>query len=206
MALTDIKVKNAKPKEKPYKLADAEGLFLLVTPKGAKYWRLKYRFNSKERVLAFGVYDRVTLADARSKRNEARDLLIKGIDPGALKQQKKQSGKITAENSFEAIAREWLAKFSTNWSAKHIARTLRQFEKEIFPWLGQQIISEVTPPQLLSALRRIENRGAIETAHRTHQTCGQVFRYAVATGRAERDPSADLRGAIPPARKNTMLH
>ncbi len=199
--LTDVKIKKAQPREKEYKLFDGEGLYLLVTPKGAKYWRLKYYFNGRQRVLALGVYDTVTISDARIKRNAARNMIANGIDPAQVKQQKKQSYKVTAENSFETIAREWFAKFSINWTPKHAARTLRQFEKELFPWLGQQVISEITPPQLLSVLRRIESRGAIETAHRALQTCSQVFRYAVATGRAERDSAADLRGALPPARK-----
>jgi integrase len=201
MSLTDIKVKNAKPRDKAYKIADSEGLFLLVTPRGAKYWRLKYRFKGKEKLLALGVYDQVTLADARLKRNKARNMLANEIDPSLVKQEKKQSNKIAAENSFESIAREWHAKFSTQWTPKHGNRIISQFEKEIFPWLGRRTISEITAPDLLSALRRIESRGAIETAHRTHQTCSQVFRYAIATGRAERDPSVDLRGALPPARK-----
>lgn len=201
MPLTDLKIKNEKPREKVFKLFDGEGLYLLVTPKGARYWRLKYYFNGKERVLALGVYNTITIADARIKRNVARNMIANGIDPASAKQEKKQSYKVAAENSFETIAREWFAKFSVNWTPKHAARTLRQFEKELFPWLDQQIISEITPLQLLNVLRRIENRGAIETAHRTHQTCSQVFRYAVATGRAERDPATDLRGALPPARK-----
>ncbi len=201
MPLTDIKVKRAKPRVKAYKLADSEGLFLLVTPKGAKYWRLKYRFNGKEKLLALGVYDQVTLLEARTKRNAARSLLAKEIDPGLLKQERKRTNKIAAENNFEGIAREWHAKFSPQWSPKHSFRVINQLEKEIFPWLGRRAISEVSAPELLSALRRVENRGAIETAHRTHQICGQVFRYAIATGRAERDLSLDLRGALPPSRK-----
>lgn len=201
MALTDIKIKAAKPREKAYKLSDGEGLFLLITPKGSKYWRLKYRFGGKEKLLALGVYDQVTLADARIKRNEARILLAKDIDPGLLKQATKRSTKLASANSFETIAREWHAKFLPKWTSKHGERIIRKLEKDIFPWLGNRIISEITPPELLKALHRIESRGAIETAHRAQQTCGQIFRYAVATGRAERDPSADLRGALPPARK-----
>lgn len=201
MALTDIKVKNAKPRDKAYKLADGEGLYLLVTPKGSKYWRLKYRFNGKEKLLALGIYDRVTLADARIKRNKARNLLANDIDPSLLKQERKQSNKIAAENSFEAIAREWHIKFTSKWTPKHGGRILSQLEKDIFPWLGRRIVSEISAPDLLTTLRRIESRGAIETAHRAHQTCGQIFRYAIATGRAERDIAADLRGALPPARK-----
>lgn len=200
MALTDIKIKNAKPREKAFKLSDGEGLFLLVTSKGAKYWRLKYRFGGKEKLLALGVYDQIGLADARIKRNEARNLLSKDIDPGLVKQLKKRSQKLTTANSFETIAREWHAKFLPKWTEKHAERIIRNLEKDIFPWIGDRITSEITPPELLKVLHRIENRGAIETAHRAQQTCGQIFRYAVVTGRAERDPSADLRGALPPAR------
>lgn len=152
--------------------------------------------------LALGVYDQVTLADARQKRNKARELLANGIDPGRLKQENKRLSKIAAENSFESIAREWHAKFSIKWTTpKHSNRIVRQFEKEIFRWLGNRAICEITAPEILSALRRAEERGAIETAHRLHQICSQVFRYAIATGRAERDPTADLRGAIPPPKK-----
>lgn len=201
MALTNNEIKNAKPREKAYKLSDGDGLFLLISPNGSKYWRFKYYFNGKEKLLALGVYDQVTLAEARLKRNKARSLLNNEIDPGQSRQENKRLSKITAENSFESIAREWHAKFSVKWTPKHTARTLRQFEKEIFPWLGKRAITQITAPELLAALRRTESRGAIETAHRAHQTCSQVFRYAIATGRAERDPSADLRGALPPARK-----
>jgi len=200
MALTDIKIKTAKPREKAYKLFDGEGLYLHITPQGSKYWRLKYRFNGKEKLLALGVYDQVTLAEARTRRNEARNLLAKGIDPGLDKQEKKQSNRITTENSFEVIAHEWHDKFSIKWSPKHSTRIIRQLEKDIFPWLGERPISEITPPELLKTLQRIECRGAVETAHRAHQTCGQIFRYAIVSGYAERDPSADLRGALPPAR------
>jgi integrase len=201
MKLKDINCKTAKPKEKAYKIFDGGGLFLFVTPQGSKYWRLKYRFNGKEKLLALGVYDQVTLGEARIKRNEAHNLLAKGIDPGLLKQEKKQSNRTITENCFETVAREWHAKFLSKWTPKHSARIIRQLENDIFPWLGERVISEITPPALLKALQRIESRGAIETAHRAHQTCGQIFRYAIATGRAERDPSADLRGALPPARK-----
>jgi len=200
MALTDIKVKHAKQRQKAYKLSDEHGLYLLVTPSGAKYWRLKYRFGGKEKVLALGIYDEVTLAQARAKQNEARVLLDKKIDPGLAKKETKRSSKLTSANSFETIAREWHAKFLPQWTPKHGARIIRNLEKDIFPWIGQEAIAEIAPPELLKTLHRIESRGAIETAHRAHQTCGQIFRYAVATGRSERDPSADLRDALPPAR------
>lgn len=145
------------------------------------------------------MYPDVSLADARQRRDDARKLLANGVDPGTVKQQAKRSIRETAGNSFEMIAREWFAKHSANWDSSHGEKIIRRLERDIFPWIGVRPIAEVTAPELLSALRRIENRGALETAHRAHQNCGQIFRYAVATGRAERDPSADLRGALPPA-------
>jgi integrase len=201
MPLTDVQIRKIKPREKSFKLSDEKGLFLFIPPNGSKYWRLKYRFGGKEKKLSFGVYPEVSLAQARTKRDEARTLLSNGADPGLVKQVKKRSAKLAAENSFEAIAREWYAKFSPKWVASHGERILIRLEKDIFPWLGNRPISEITAPELLSALRRIENRGAIETAHRAQQNCSQVFRYAIATGRAERDVSSDLRGAIPPPQK-----
>lgn len=201
MALTNNEIKNAQSREKAYKLTDGNGLFLLISPNGSKYWRLKYRFNGKEKLLALGVYNEITLAEARQRRDHARKLLTNGVDPGKLKQDNKRLSKIAAENSFESISREWHSKFEHKWTSKHSYRIIRQFEKEIFPWMGSRPISEINAPEVLSALRRAETRGAIETAHRLHQTCSQVFRYAIATGRAERDPTADLRGAIPPPKK-----
>lgn len=201
MKLTNNEIKNAKPRDKSYKLSDGNGLFLLIATNGSKYWRFKYRFNGKEKLLALGVYNQITLAEARQKRDKARELLANGIDPGKFKQENKRLSKIAAENSFELLAREWHAKFSIKWTPKHSNRILRQFEREVFPWLGNKAIIEITAPEILMALRRAEHRGAIETAHRLHQSCSQVFRYAIATGRAERDPAADLKGAIPPPRK-----
>ncbi|HEU5280994.1 MAG TPA: integrase arm-type DNA-binding domain-containing protein [Gammaproteobacteria bacterium] len=201
MPLKDLTIKSAKPREKAYKLSDEKGLYLFIKPNGSKAWRLKYRFLGKEKSLSFGLYPDVTLADAREARDNARKLLAKDIDPGIAKQVSKRSAKDAAENSFEMIAREWFTKFSTKWSSSHGERLLRRLKKDIFPWIGNRPISEITAPELLAVLRRMENRGAIETAHRAHQNCGQIFRYAIATGRAERDPSADLKGAIPPAKK-----
>jgi integrase len=201
MPLTDRKIKNTKSREKAYKLSDEKGLYLFITPKGAKYWRFKYRFADKEKKLAFGVYPEVPLAVAREKRDTARRQLANDTDPGIVKQINKRAKKQTAENSFETIAREWYAKHSPQWATNHGERIIRRFERDIFPWIGNLPISAVTALELLSALRRIENRGALETAHRAHQNCGQVFRYAIATGRAERDPSGDLRGALPPVKQ-----
>jgi len=197
MPLSDSAVKHKKPTEKPYKVTDEKGLFMLVHPKGFKYWRFKYRFAGKEKLLAFGVYPDVSLANARDRRDEARKLLANGVDPGAVKQASKRAVQVAAENSFEAVAREWYAKRESGWVPSHSEKIIRRLERDIFPWIGQQPIAAITAPELLTVLRRIEDRGAIETAHRAYQNCGQIFRYAVATGRSERDPTGNLRGALP---------
>jgi integrase len=196
----DITFRNAKPKEKAYKIAVEKGLFMHITPQGNKYWRLKYRFGGKEKLLALGVYDDVTLAKARDKRDEARRLLADGIDPGEHRKVMKQVADERAANSFEVIAREWFSKYSLTWVKSHADRILQRFERDIFPWVGNKPITAVTPPVLLSVIRRIEERGALETAHRALSNCGQVFRYAIATGRAERDSSQDLKGSLPPVK------
>lgn len=201
MLLSDTKVRNSKPKEKSYKLSDGRGLYLLVHTNGSRYWRFKYQFNGKEKLLALGVYPDISLADARESREKARKLIANGTDPGLLKQLNKRARFLSGENSFEAISREWFVRFSSRWTPDHGKRILNRLENDIFPWLGKRPISEITAPEILATLRRIENRGAIETAHRAHQNCSQVFRYAIATGRAERDPSVDLRGALPPVKK-----
>jgi len=200
MALTDIKIRSIKPLEKAFKVTDEKGLHLLVKPNGSKYWRFKYRYYGKEKQLAIGVYPEVTLAQARAKRDEARKQLADDIDPGALKQSNKRTKKLALENSFEAIAREWHVKNSPGWTADHGERILIGLEKDIFPWLGKKPIAEITPPDMLDAARRIERRGAIETAHRIIGNCSKVFTYAIITGRTERNPCADLRGALTPVR------
>ena len=201
MSLTVIQVKAAKPREKAYKLADERGLYLLVNPNGSKLWKLKYRFAGLEKKLSLGAFPTVTLADARDKREDARKHLTNKIDPGILQNSIKRSKKIATENSFEAIAREWQAKFAHKWTKEHGERILIRLEQNIFPWIGRRPITEISAPEILSALRRVESRGAVETAHRISQICGQVFRYAIATGRAERNPSADLRGALAPVKQ-----
>ena len=200
--LTDTSIKNAKPKEKPYKLADGGGLYLLVTPNGSRLWRLKYRVGGIEKLLSFGSYPQASLKEARDKAFEAKQGLSSGIDPSQAK--KAQKASTSGADSFEAIAREWFGKFPTGWAPGHAERVIRLLERDVFPWLGEKVVKEITALELLSVLRRIEARGAIDTAHRARQTAGAVFRYAVATGRAERDPSGDLRGAIPPAREGHM--
>jgi integrase len=200
MPLTDNTIRNAKAPEKPVKLYDAGGLFLLVTPSGGKWWRFKYRVEGKEKLLSLGTYPETSLKAAREKRDEARKLLAQGIDPSA----ERKATKTAASETFEAIYREWLERFSPRWAPSHKENIIRRIEKDILPWLGARPIVELKAADLLAALRRIEARGALESAHRTKQAVGQVFRYAVATGRAERDPTADLRGALPPASKGSF--
>lgn len=197
--LTDPKCKNAKPKDKSYKLADEKSLYLEVMPNGAKYWRMKYRHGGKEKRLAFGVYPETGLKEARAKRDEARKLLADGADPGETRKAMKAAQVADAE-TFEVVAREWFAKNSPTWAENHRNRTIRRLERDIFPWLGNIPIRDINAPKLLGALRRVESRGAVETAHRALQNCGQIFRYAIATGRAERDISSDLKGALPPVK------
>ena len=176
------------------------GLYLEVSPAGGKWWRLKFRFDGKEKRLSLGVYPDVTLKDARDRREEARKLLANGIDPSENRKSQRAAQADRSTNSLEVVAREWFAKFSRTWSAGHRARIVRQFERDIFPWIGQRPIADISAPEVLAVARRIEKRGALETAHRAIRNCGQVFRYAIATGRATNDPTGALRGALPPFR------
>lgn len=198
--LTDIKIKQTKPTERPQKLFDGGGLFILITPSGGKLWRLKYRFEGTEKKLTLGAYPDVSLADARQKRDEARTLLGKGVDPGATRKAQK-AAQTEEHDTFEVVAREWHAKFAPTWAASHADKIIRRLELFVFPWLGAKPIRTITAPDLLTALRRLEDKGTLDTAHRTKQNCGQVFRYAIATGRADRDPTPDLRGALPTVHK-----
>ena len=204
MPLTQLQVKNAKIINKPLKVSDGGGLFLLVkssNPKDSKYWRLAYRFAGKQKTLALGVYPAVSLALARDRRDKARSLLVNGIDPSNTKKAKKIAIRAMEENSFEIVAREWFMGRKHNWKENHSSKIITRLEKDIFPWLGTCPVGEITAPELLIAIRRIESRGALETAHRTLSYCGQIFRYSIATGRATRDTAADLRGALPPVKE-----
>lgn len=205
MPLTDTACKNAKPKPdgKPAKYADEKGMYLLVNQTG-KYWRLDYRYANKRKTLAIGVYPTVTLKDAREKRDEARRLLAEDIDPGEHRKVTKASKVLQAENSFEAVAREWFTKFKPTWTDGHAERIIRRLERDIFPWLGSRPIAGIEAPELLTNLQRIERRGAIETAHRAMQNTSQIFRYAIATGRAKYNPAADLTGALAPTIKTSF--
>lgn len=202
MALTELEVKKTKATDKQQKLSDGGGLYLLIHKNGGKYWQMAYRFGGKQKTLSLGVYPDITLAEARDRREQARKLLANNIDPGVVKQAQKTVAVAQTENSFEIIAREWFARHAPNWNESHSSKIIARLEKDVFPWIGNRQISEITPPVLLTAIRRIEARGALETAHRALSCCGQVFRYAVATGRAERDPTGDLRGALPPYKKD----
>jgi integrase len=196
MPLTDTRVRNAKPQAKAYKLSDGGGMYLLVTSDGARYWRLDYRFVGKRRTLALGVYPIMTLSAARAGRDEARRLLTQNIDPNAAKRARKRAAKVASENTFEAIAREWIANQRHRLAARYCALLLARLEADVFPHIGSRPIAEIDAPELLDVLRRVEKRGVIETARRLRQICGQVFRYAIASSRATHDPSADLRGAL----------
>lgn len=204
MPLSDTAVRNAKPADKPFKLSDEKGLFLLVTPSGGKYWRQKYRFGGKEKMLSFGVYPDVGLKDARERRDAARKLLANDVDPGENKKVQKAAKVERSANSFEVIAREWFAKMQGEWAASHAEKIIARLELDVFPWLGGKPIAEITAPDVLTALRRIEGRGTLDTAHRARGNCSQIFRYAIATGRAERDPIPDLRGALPSLRHDNF--
>lgn len=196
MKLTDSKCKNAKSKEKQYKLSDGKNLYLLIKPNGGKYWRYKYYVGKKEKLLSFGVYPAVTLKEARLKREEAEKQKADGIDPSQQKQIDKLTKNLNSENSFEHIAREWHETKKESWTERHANYVLRRLEADIFPAIGFKLINEIVAPELLAALKAIENRGAVDIAKRALQTTGQIFRYAVATGRAERDISVDLRGVL----------
>lgn len=202
MALTELAVKRAKPTDKQQKISDGGGLYLLIHPNGGKYWQMAYRFDGKQKTLSLGIYPDVGLAQARERRDDARKQLANDLDPSAVKQAQKATGFLLAANCFEVIAREWFNRHAPNWKENHASKIIARLEKDIFPWIGNRPITEITALPLLEVVRRIESRGALETAHRALACCGQVFRYAVATGRAERDPTGDLRGALPPVKKD----
>ncbi|QBR49690.1 integrase arm-type DNA-binding domain-containing protein [Erwinia sp. QL-Z3] len=196
MALTDVKVRTAKPLDKPYKLADGGGLYLLVNANGSRYWRMKYRVMGREKLLSIGVYPDVSLAVARQKRDEARRSLAAGDDPGAIKKAEKQARKIATANTFEAIAREWHKAKADRWSLSYREEIISTFEKDIFPYIGIKPIADIKPLELLETLKRMEKRGALEKMRKVRQRCGEVFRYAIITGRAEYNPAPDLAGAL----------
>jgi len=200
LALTNTAVRNTKPGTKPIKLSDGRGLFLLVAPTGGKWWRFRYRFDGKEKLLSLGVYPDVGLKAARDRRDDARKLVADGIDPGENRKAVKAAKAGEVANSFEVVAREWFEKHKQTWAENHSEKIIQRFERDVFPWIGTRPVADITAPELLAVIRRIEGRGVLETAHRALSNCGQVFRYAVATGRAMSDPCRDLRGALTPVK------
>ncbi len=204
MPLTDIAIKKALSRDKPYRLSDSKGLALLIHPNGGKYWQLRYRFADKGKLLALGVYPDISLAEARSRRDDARKLLNSDIDPSLHRKIAKAAKLESNANNFRAVGQEWLTKQKAIWAEVHSEKVLWILEKNLFPWLGDRPVVEIKAPELLAALRRIESRGAHEIASRAKQIAGRIFRYAIATGRAERDPSQDLRGALAPALKTHL--
>jgi integrase len=198
MPLTDTKVLKAKPAEKAFKLFDGQGLFMIVTPTGGKWWRLKYRRDEKEQTLSVGTYPNITLAQARDKAKGLRSSVANGVDPSAQRTAEKLLRREQIANSFEAIAREWLIAYGKRTTAEYTQRIARRMENDIFPAIGRRPISDIKAADVLKAVKKIEARGARETAHRALAECGRIFRYAVATQRVERDVCADLRGALEP--------
>jgi integrase len=203
MPLTEMKVRNAKPREKFYKLSDSGGLYIHVTDKGSKLWRFKYRYDGKQKLLAFGTYPEISLLDARQRREDARRLLANNVDPGAIRKAQKQA-KIEDTETVEVIAREWHEKFKSTWTEGHTDKLMRCLERDVFPWIGTRPIKEIKAPELLTVLRRVEARGVLEGAHRVRGICNMIFRYAVSTGRAERNPAQDLIGSLPPAKEKHL--
>lgn len=196
MKLNARQVDAAKPREKAYKLADGAGLYLEVVPSGSRYWRMKYRFNGKEKRMAFGVYPAVSLAQARALRDEAKKKLAEGIDPSFAKKEEKLVRDVQLNNTFQAVALEWHGTKVSRWSEGYASDIIEAFNKDIFPYIGQQPVNEIKPLVLLNVLRRMESRGATEKAKKVRQRCSEVFRYAIVTGRAEYNPAADLTSAM----------
>lgn len=203
MPLTDAKVRSVKAKDKAYKLTDGGGLYLLVTPNGGRYWRYKYRFAGREKLLSLGAYPDLSLSEAREIHAQARKALALGNDPGDVKKEAKRQTMLNAENTFQAVAREWYESRKHKWVTSYSEAMIDRLEKYVFPKIGTRPIKDVTAPEFLSVVRVVEQRGALDLAQRLMQASAQIFRYAIATGRAERNPISDLRGALkPPVRKH----
>ncbi len=197
MPLSDAQLRRAKPAPKSYKLFDSQGLYLLLQPTGGRWWRFKYRFGGKEKLLSLGTYPEVGLGDARAARDNARKQVAASVDPSEHRKAAKAAGAMRDANTFEVVAREWLGKQAASWAPTHTSRILLRLENDLFPWLGTRAVADITAPDILTCLRRVEKRGAVESAHRILQNCGQVLRYAVATGRATQNVAAHLKGALP---------
>lgn len=206
MPLTDLAIRNAKPKDKAYKLFDGGGLFLWIQPNNSRWWRYEYRYLGKRKLLALGTYPEVSLSEVRESHNAARKTLAANIDPNEAKKEAKRKLLINAANSFETVAREWHDNKSAVWEPRYAGFVLKRLEADIFPKLGKRPIKDISAPELLAVLREIERRGALEVAQRAMKACGQIFMYGIATGRAERNPAADLQGALKTAKKENFAH
>jgi len=199
--LVDMAIRQAKPADKPYRLYDGLGLYMEVAISGSRCWRLKYRYLNKEKRMSLGIYPQVTLVEAREKRDAARKLLANGMDPAIEKREKERAAILNAQTTFESVAREWHELQRDRWTAAYAANVLTRLDQDIFSVIGRMPIADIKPLQVLDALRKIEKRGAHEVARRMMQLCGQIFRYAVVTARADRNPAADLQGALKPYKK-----
>jgi len=201
MPLTDTTIRNAKPKDKAYKLPDEKGMYLLVTPTGSKLWRLNYRFAGKHKTLAIGSYPEISLTNARTKRADARSLVADDIDPGEVKRNEKQRRETLAADTFEAVARDWFDRHLSKKAESTKAKVISRMERFALPYIGKRPISELTAPDILLLVRRVETNSSLDTAHRVQQEIGQIIRYAIQTRRAVSDPTPALRGALPPVKQ-----
>ncbi|BEN05079.1 tyrosine-type recombinase/integrase [Serratia bockelmannii] len=206
MKLNARQIESAKPKDKPYKLSDGGGMYLEIFPNGTKSWRMKYRIAGKEKRVVFGVYPTVSLADARGKREEAKRTLAAGGDPGVMKKMERVSKASGANNTFELIALEWHAHKCDGWSKGYSNDILEYLKKDIFPHIGKRVISDIKPPEMLSVLRKMEQRGVLDKLRKTRQACRQIFTYAVISGRAENNPVVDLAGVLKAPKQKHFPH
>lgn len=206
MKLTARQISTAKPTEKPYKLSDGGGLYLLVNPNGSRYWRMKYRYAGKEKLLSIGVYPDVTLAEARDKRTEAKRMLAAGDDPSEVKQAAREAKSLAVNNSFELLALEWHEHKKPNWSSGYADDILEYLRKDIFPYIGKKAVTDIKPITMLSVLKKMEERGVLDKLKKTRQACRQIFTYAIITGRAEFNPVADLAGALKTPKQQHFPH
>ncbi|EEJ7465286.1 tyrosine-type recombinase/integrase [Salmonella enterica subsp. enterica] len=206
MKLTARQISTAKPTEKPYKLSDGGGLYLLVNPNGSRYWRMKYRYAGKEKLLSIGVYPDVTLAEARDKRTLAKRILAAGDDPSEVKQAEREAKNLAVNNSFELLALEWHEHKKPNWSSGYADDILEYLRKDIFPYIGKKAITDIKPMTMLSVLKKMEDRGVLDKLKKTRQACRQIFTYAIITGRAEFNPVTDLAGALKTPKQQHFPH
>ncbi|EHE5993992.1 tyrosine-type recombinase/integrase [Salmonella enterica] len=206
MKLTARQISTAKPTEKPYKLSDGGGLYLLVNPNGSRYWRMKYRYAGKEKLLSIGVYPDVTLAEARDKRTQAKRILAAGDDPSEVKQAEREAKNLAVNSSFELLALEWHEHKKPNWSSGYADDIMEYLRKDIFPYIGKKAITDIKPITMLSVLKKMEERGVLDKLKKTRQACRQIFTYAIITGRAEFNPVTDLAGALKTPKQQHFPH